>query len=170
MLWLFFLKFIYFRPYIGPNEGFCLQLALFEVEHLGALSIGKHTSKHWNFYALNNIIGSLPKDYSGSASEQLSEDCCVIQWEKRRRILILSCDDSITKRYSIYICYFVRADSDANAIISNFEYVHKSARNCLLSILKTVRRLSWTKSLSFHNSNNNNNNNTTSIYSIYVYV
>lgn len=41
------------RPFISPNEGFLLQLAMFEYETLGGLSVSSRTSKHWNFYAIN---------------------------------------------------------------------------------------------------------------------
>jgi hypothetical protein len=41
------------RPFICPNEGFLLQLAMFEYEILGGLSVSSRTSKQWNFYAIN---------------------------------------------------------------------------------------------------------------------
>ena len=44
------------RPFIAPNDGFKLQLALCEVECLGFSSVAKSSSdKDWNFYSWNKI-------------------------------------------------------------------------------------------------------------------
>jgi len=42
------------RPYICPNEGFKLQMALFEVQELGYSSVaGEQSGKVWDFYEWN---------------------------------------------------------------------------------------------------------------------
>eukprot|EP00607_Mallomonas_marina_P001460 CAMPEP_0182426186 /NCGR_PEP_ID=MMETSP1167-20130531/12674_1 /TAXON_ID=2988 /ORGANISM="Mallomonas Sp, Strain CCMP3275" /LENGTH=421 /DNA_ID=CAMNT_0024607451 /DNA_START=204 /DNA_END=1469 /DNA_ORIENTATION=+ len=50
------------RPFIGPNEGFKLQLARFEVSELGYSSlVGVDAGPHWDFYELNKLKDDLPK-------------------------------------------------------------------------------------------------------------
>lgn len=41
------------RPYIHPNDGFKLQLAQFEIEHLGQSSVTKNAGEDWNFFEWN---------------------------------------------------------------------------------------------------------------------
>jgi hypothetical protein len=40
-------------PYISPNDGFKLQLALFEVYCLGKSSVARCVDKEWRFYEWN---------------------------------------------------------------------------------------------------------------------
>lgn len=50
------------RPFIGPNDGFKVQLARFEVEVLGLSSIaGSEAGSAWDFYELNRLKEGLPQ-------------------------------------------------------------------------------------------------------------
>lgn len=43
----------YCRPHIAPNDGFKLQMALFEIDHLGCSSVVRNAGPQWDFYEWN---------------------------------------------------------------------------------------------------------------------
>ncbi len=67
-----YMKFL--RPFIAPNDGFKLQLALTEINTLGFTSIQSNGGKDWDFYKWNSIKNNyLPRKKKGDNNE-----CCII--------------------------------------------------------------------------------------------
>lgn len=67
-----YMKFL--RPFIAPNDGFKLQLAVAEVNALGFTSVQSNGGKDWDFYKWNNVKSNyLPRKKKGDNS-----DCCII--------------------------------------------------------------------------------------------
>mmetsp|Transcript_3175 Transcript_3175/g.4915 ORF Transcript_3175/g.4915 Transcript_3175/m.4915 type:complete len:307 (-) Transcript_3175:328-1248(-) len=52
------------RPYIHPNDGFKLQLAQFEISHLGRSSVTRNAGKEWEFYEWNRVKHSYKRQKS----------------------------------------------------------------------------------------------------------
>lgn len=62
------------RPFIAPNDGFKLQLALAEIDTLGFTSVQSNGGKDWDFYKWNSIKSNyMPRRKKGDDNE-----CCII--------------------------------------------------------------------------------------------
>ena len=63
------------RPFIAPNDGFKLQLALCEIDELGFSSVSTSGVRDWNFYAWNKV----KKSYKTVRSAEItSSTVCII--------------------------------------------------------------------------------------------
>ena len=50
-----------YRPYIVPNPGFKMALAMYEFEATGSTSVGGEDIPEWDFYEWNTVKISIPK-------------------------------------------------------------------------------------------------------------
>ena len=62
-----------YRPYIVPNPGFKMALAMYEYETTGSTSVGGDDVPEWDFYEWNTVKISIPKKKSTSDSF-----CCIL--------------------------------------------------------------------------------------------
>ena len=58
----------HYRPYIVPNPGFKMALAMYEYEATGSTSVGGEDVPEWDFYEWNTVKISIPKKKSKSDS------------------------------------------------------------------------------------------------------
>lgn len=67
------------RPYIAPNEGFKLQMAMFEVQQLGYSSVADSVpGKTWDFYEWNSVKKDMPRRPPSTAPMNSSSGACCV--------------------------------------------------------------------------------------------